>query len=177
MKRLRIYVWFAAFVFLANAWLSHVFSSQKIYSSEQLPVWHNALTHIALISQLPSLALSKIIADWFGVSYSGWALATSVISIVIYFPLIELARPWRVRVNVTSIWRKVSVFSSSLNPCVPARKGSKIPTLILEKSRVTHTMPETAQAVAKLSSNTLDFVVPSSVAPPPVAPSHTLIGS
>lgn len=177
MKRLRIYVWFTAFVFLANAWLSHVFSSQKIFSSEQLPIWHNALTHIALISQLPSLALSKIIAEFFGLSYPGWALATSVISIVIYFPLIELARPWSLRVSMPSIWRKVAGFSSSLNPCVPARKGSKMPTFILGKSRETDAKPETGQAVAKLSSNTLDFAVTSSVAPPPAAPSHTLIGS
>jgi hypothetical protein len=130
MKRLRIYVWFAAFVFLANAWLSHVFSSQKIFSSDELPIWHNALTHIALISQLPSLTLSRIVADWFGVSYPGWALANSAISIVIYFPLIELARPWALRVSLRSIFRRTAVFSSSLNPCFPARKKDiKLPHL------------------------------------------------
>ncbi len=121
MKRLRIYVWTAAFVFLANAWLCHEFSSQKIFSSE-LPIWHSALTHIALISQLPSLPLSKIIADWFGVSYCGWALASSVISIVLYFPLIHLARPWTLSVSLRSIRRKAAAFSASLNPCVPSRK-------------------------------------------------------
>lgn len=143
MKRLRIYSWCAAFVFLANAWLCHVFSSQKIYSSEELPVWHNALTHIALISQLPSLPLSKIIADWFGVSYCGWALATSVISIVIYFPLIELARPWTMQVSLRSVRRNVTAFSASLNPRILVRKKSKIPTIALE-NQAYETEPKTA---------------------------------
>ena len=177
MKRLRIYVWFAAFVFLANAWLCHEFSSQKIFSPDQPSLWQNALTHIALISQLPSLALSKIVAEFFGLSYSGWALATSVISIVIYFPLIELARPWALRISMRSICRKAAAFSSSLNPCVPARKRDvKLPDLSSESTRMDN-KPEIAQAVAKLPSNTLDFSVTSSGAPFTAAPSHTLIGS
>lgn len=159
MKRLRIYVWFAAFVFLANAWLCHVFSSREIFSSSQPPLWQNALTGIALISQLPSLMLSRIVADWFGVSYPGWALATSVISIVIYFPLIHLAKPWTLRVNVSSIYRKAAAFSSSLNP------------------RVTISKSKTAQAVARLSSNTLDLPESSSPDSLTAGPSHTLIGS
>src|SRR5215472_2502795 len=149
MKRLRIYVWFAAFVFLANAWLCHEFSSQKIFSPDQPSLWQNALTHIALISQLPSLPLSKVVAEFFGLSYCGWALATSVISIVIYFPLIHVASPWKLPVNVGSIRRKVAAFSASLNPCVTARKKAE--------NRATDTKDNTAQAVAKLSSNTLDF--------------------
>lgn len=173
MKRLRIYVWCAAFVFLANAWLCHVFSSQKIFSSD-LPIWHNVLTHIALISQLPALPLSKIIADWFGVSYCGWALATSVISIVIYFPLIELARPWTVCVSMRSIFRKAADFSSSLKPRVPVRKESRTPNL---SSKITDTKPRIAQAVAKFSSRTLDLPDASSAAVAAAAPSHTLIGS
>lgn len=173
MKRLRIYVWFAAFVFLANAWLCHVFSSREIFSSNPPPIWRNALTHIALISQLPSLPLSRVVADWFDLSYCGWSLATSVISIVIYFPLIHLARPWTLRVSMRSIGRRAALFSSSLNPCVRARKTA----LKLTDLSAVDTKAETAQAVAKLSSNTLDLPDSSSAAPLTAASSHTLIGS
>lgn len=164
MKRLRIYVWVAAFVFLANAWLCYAFSSSNIFSSGQSSIWQRVLTDIALISQLPSLPFSKIVADWFGVSYPGWAITTSVISILIYFPLIGLVRPWRPRARARSISRKILAFSSSLNPRVPARKGSK--------SHVS-----SAQAVAKLSSRTLDLPVASSAVAVPASPSQTLIGS
>jgi hypothetical protein len=134
MKRLRIYVWFGAFVFLANAWLCYDFSAWKIPSPSQPPLWQSALTDLALVSQLPSLPLSKIVTEFFDLSYSGWALATSVISILIYFPLIHLARPWALRVSVRPIRRKVAAFSSSLNPCFPARKKDiKSPHLASEK--------------------------------------------
>jgi hypothetical protein len=174
MKRLRIYVWFAAFVFLANAWLCYAFSSTNIFSSNQSPLWQRVLTDIALISQLPSLPLSRIVADWFGVSYPGWALATSVISVLIYFPLIHLSRPWTPRVGVRSIRRKVAAFSSSLNPCVPTRKRVKEPAPNSNEGSPGSAAP--TQAVAKLSSKTLDFPDASSVAVL-TSPSHTLIGS
>lgn len=123
MKRLRIYLWVAAFIFAANGWLCYLLSSWKILSFDQPPIWQNALTWIAVLSQLPSLPLSRIIADFFDLSYPGWAITTSVISILIYFPIIHLARPWRTpRVKVRSIYRSVADFSSSLNPCGSARK-------------------------------------------------------
>jgi hypothetical protein len=123
MKRLLFYVWFGAFIFLANGWLCYAFSSWKISSSDHPPIWQDALTEIALISQLPSLPLSKIVADFFDLSYPGLAITTSVISILIYFPLIHLAKPWRPRVRVRSIYESVTSFSSSLNPCGSARKN------------------------------------------------------
>jgi len=49
MKRLRIYVWFAAFVFLANAWLCYAFSSSNVLSSDLSSIWQRVLTYIALI--------------------------------------------------------------------------------------------------------------------------------
>src|SRR5215471_17710241 len=103
MKQFRIYLWFAAFIFVANAWLSYVLPSSKVFASAQAPIWQVALTWIALISQLPSLPVSKAIADFFHLSYPGWAIATSVISMLIYFPLINLVKPWKPRVRVRSI--------------------------------------------------------------------------
>ena len=175
MKRLRIYAWFAAFVFLANAWLFYEFSSGKIFSSYEPPIWQKALTDIALISQFPSLPLSKAITDYFGLSYPAWALASSVISLLIYFPLINLARPWALRVSLRSIRRNVAAFSSSLNPCVPARKRVKEPALNSDEGSPGSAAP--TQAVAKLSSKTLDFPDASSAVAGLASPSHTLIGS
>lgn len=125
MKSFRIYVWLAAFFFVANAWLSYVLPSSRMLSSDQLPGWENILTRIAVMSQLPSLPLSKIVAEFFDLSYPGWALTTSVMSMLIYFPLIHLLNPWRPRVRLESISRKLAAFSSSLNPCVQARKGGE----------------------------------------------------
>ena len=122
MKRLRIYVWFGVYIFLANGWLCYVLSSWKFTSSDQ-PIWQSALTEIALVSQLPSLPLSRVVADFFDLSYPGWAITTSVISILIYFPLLRLVRPWRPLGRVRSIFRHVTAFSSSLNPCGSARKN------------------------------------------------------
>jgi len=164
MKRLRIYVWFAAFVFLANAWLCYAFSSSNVLSSDLSPIWQRVLTYITLISQLPALPFSKIIAEWFGVSYPGWALATSVISMLIYFPLINLAGPWALRLSMGSIRRNVAVFSASLNPRIPVRKGAK-------------SLVSSAQAVARLSSRTFDLPDPSSAVAVSTSPSHTLIAS
>lgn len=125
MKRLRIYIWCAAFIFLANGWLSYALSSSTFFSAEQPPFWQKALTEIALFSQLPSLPVGKAVAEFFDLSYPTWAIATSVISILIYFPLIHLSRPWRPRVRVRSILLTVTAFSSSLNPRIPALKREK----------------------------------------------------
>jgi hypothetical protein len=122
MKRLSIYVWFAAFIFVANAWLGYVFPFSKNFSSEPAPIWQNVLTRIAVVSQLPSFPLSKVIAEFFDLSYPGWAITNSVVSILIYFPLINLVRPWRPGLRVRSISRKLVAFSSSLNPCGSIRK-------------------------------------------------------
>ncbi|SRR5579862_1309419 len=125
MKQFRIYVWLAAFFFVANAWLSYVLPSSKMLSSDQLPIWQNILTRIAVMSQLPSLPISKVVADYFDLSYPGWAITTSIVSVIIYVPLIHLIRPWKPRVRLESISRKLAAFSSSLNPCVRARKGGE----------------------------------------------------
>src|SRR5579862_4879403 len=121
MKQFRIYMWIAAFIFAANAWLSYALPSAKVFASDASPMWQVALTRIAVISQLPSLPVSKAVAEFFHLSYPGWAIATSVISMLIYFPLINLVKPWRPRVRVHSISRKLVAFSSSLNPCGSAR--------------------------------------------------------
>lgn len=118
-----MYLWFAVFIFLANGWLCYELSSWKISSAEQPPPWQNALTEIALVSQFPSLTLSKVVAEYFGLSYTGWAITTSFISILIYFPLIQLSRPWNPRARLHSIRRNIGTFSSSLNPCGFARKN------------------------------------------------------
>ena len=123
MKRFRIYVWVAAFIFAANAWLSYVLPSSKSFSPDQSPMWQVLMTRIAVISQLPSLPVSKAIADFFNLSYPGWAITSSVVSMLIYFPLIHLLKPWKPRVRLNSISQKLSAFSSSLNPCGCARKN------------------------------------------------------
>jgi hypothetical protein len=123
MKRLRIYLWFAAFIFLANGWLCYVLSSWNVVSSDQAPIWQNLLTWAAVISQLPSLPISRVIADFFGLSYTGWAITTSIISVFIYFPVIHLTEPWGSGLSARSISRKATSFSSSLRPCGLMRKN------------------------------------------------------
>ena len=138
MNRLRFYVWFGALIFLANGWLCYVFSSWKISSSDHPPIWQNALTEIALLSQLPALPLSKVVADFFDLSYPGWAITNSVISILIYFPLIHLRNPWRPRKRAHSIYHRVTDFSSSLNPCGSARKNHTSSTVPNDTNSLSH---------------------------------------
>lgn len=85
-----------------------------------------------MISQLPSLPLGKIVAEFFNLSYPGWAIATSIISMLIYFPLIHLSKPWRPRARVRSISRQLLAFSSSLNPCGSARKNPPSSAALME---------------------------------------------
>src|SRR5579871_1815725 len=122
MKRSLVYVWCAAFIFAANAWLSYVLPSKEFL--DQSPFWQVALTRIAVISQLPSLPVSEAVAEFFDLSYPGWAIANSVVSMLVYFPLIHLVKPWRPRVRLNSISHKLAAFSSSLNPCCPTRKAA-----------------------------------------------------
>lgn len=173
MKRFRVYVWLAAFIFVANAWLSYVLPLWK--TSDQLPIWQKGLTWIAVVSQLPSLPLSKIVAEFFDLSYPGWAIATSVISILIYFPLIHLFKPWHPRMRVRSISRKIISFSSSLRPCGSARKETQ-KSDIHRHARGSSVFLD-PQAVAKLSSNNFDLPGASSAVSPAAAASQTLMGS
>ena len=117
-------MWLAAFFFVANAWLGYVLPSLKNSSSVEPPIWQSVLTRIAVITQLPSLPLSKMVAEFFDLSYPGWAITNSVVSMLIYIPLINLVSPWRPGLRVRSISRKLVAFSSSLNPCGSIRKGA-----------------------------------------------------
>lgn len=125
-------MWLAAFFFVANAWLSYVLPSLKMSSSDQLPIWENVLTRIAVFSQLPSLPISKVIAEYFDLSYPGLAITTSIVSVIVYIPLIHLFRPWRPRVRMRSLGRKLAAFSSSLSPCGSARKAHPASTALNE---------------------------------------------
>ena len=89
MKRLP-YLWLTAFILLANGWLYHAMSS---FISNSTPDFgKSALTWLAAIPQLPSLMVSKIIGDSFDLPDAAWALVTSMVSILIYFPLLYLIR-------------------------------------------------------------------------------------
>jgi hypothetical protein len=85
------YFWLVAFILLANAWLYHSMSIW-IASDEAPGFGQSILTWFAAIPQFPSLLLSKRIADSFDLSDAGWSAVTSIVSILIYFPLLYLMR-------------------------------------------------------------------------------------
>ena len=125
MKRFRIYIWFAIYLILANAWCYHFFSKWNvfsIFSPDQPPEWEIALAMIAEISLLPSLLIAKIMSEFSDISGVGAVIINSVISILIYIPLIHLTRHWilkrhwTLRGKLGSTRQRAAEFSASLDP-------------------------------------------------------------
>src|SRR5262249_13829618 len=106
MRRSWLYVWTAVFVLLSNTWFCHVMtewvSARDLFTFRQPASWESplrALTALAMIPQLPSMIVSAAITNVFDLSVLGWGLTTSIVSILIYFPLIHFANRYRQRAN------------------------------------------------------------------------------
>jgi hypothetical protein len=126
MKRYRIYIWAAIYLILANVWLYHYFSTWNVFlnffRTNQPPEWETLLAVIAGISLLPLLPIAKMMSEFSDVSGVAAIIINSVISILIYIPLIHLTRLWILTKHQSpsgmlgSIRQRAHDFSASLNP-------------------------------------------------------------
>lgn len=94
----------AVLILLANCWLYHACSTWHFSFSEesQPPIWQSLLGWCATIPQIPSLIVAKQAADLFTLSGVQWWLVTSVISILLYCPLVHAWSRKRTFPNATN---------------------------------------------------------------------------
>jgi len=84
MRRTSLYyVWVGVLIFLANSWLYCALSTWTTsFSLQPSPaLWQEGLTWLATIPQLPSLFVSKAVAEYFNLDEVGWTITTTLVSI------------------------------------------------------------------------------------------------
>ncbi len=124
MKSYRIYIWVVAYIILSNAcfyhavymWVFNLQPEQPSLVNDFFGACEKQLGWSVVIFQFPSLILGRLIANLFNLSLLGWTITNSIISILIYSPLIHLTRHWSLSGKLHSIRQRASDFSASLAP-------------------------------------------------------------